>query len=352
MKKHIITIIVATFCSITAQAQINWLTIEEAIRLQDSAPRTIMIDMYTDWCGWCKKMDAETFSNPSLAEYINRNFYPVKFNAETTDTIIFPEVDLKTGKLAKNKITYTNPNLGQRSPHLLAQSLLFGRMSYPTIVFIDFENNITPIPGYRDLTSLEPILVFYTERINKTCDFGEYIDCWNATFHPELDTTEAYISNVKWKSFDQALAAMKEKPKKLLIYVYSDWNTSSKLMSGGSFKENVIADYINENFYAVKIPYDFADTIRLAGNTFVNDRGEPQYPHQLTIALLQPDFRIPFFAIFDETGSYPLITQRGFSSYMTLEKILSYFNENIKDEKLQDYFNNYKSELRNKETKQ
>ena len=66
--KKVLFIIIAVICSAqVAPAQIKWMGIEEAMRKQDSMPKTVMIDMYTDWCGWCKKMDAETFSNPELA---------------------------------------------------------------------------------------------------------------------------------------------------------------------------------------------------------------------------------------------------------------------------------------------
>ena len=56
----------------------------------------MFIDVYTDWCGWCKRMDASTFKDPTVAAYLNANFYPVKLNAETRDTITF------------NGKTYTN----------------------------------------------------------------------------------------------------------------------------------------------------------------------------------------------------------------------------------------------------
>jgi thiol-disulfide isomerase/thioredoxin len=68
---------------------INWLSIEEASVLYQKNPKPMFIDVYTDWCGWCKKMDASTFKDASIAQYLNSNFYAVKLNAETSDSLRF-----------------------------------------------------------------------------------------------------------------------------------------------------------------------------------------------------------------------------------------------------------------------
>jgi thioredoxin-related protein len=139
-------------------AKIKWLDIEEAVALNKKKPKMFFIDTFTDWCGWCKKMDATTFQNPVIVEYMNKNFYAVKFNAERKDTVNF------------NGKQYVNPNpTGQRATHQLAQELLGGRMSYPSFVILD-ENlaKVTIIPGYRKAPDFESILHFFGDKVYVT----------------------------------------------------------------------------------------------------------------------------------------------------------------------------------------
>ena len=68
---------------------INWLSLQEADSLYQINPRPMFIDVYTDWCGWCKRMDATTFQDQNIANYLNANFYAVKLDAETKDSINF-----------------------------------------------------------------------------------------------------------------------------------------------------------------------------------------------------------------------------------------------------------------------
>lgn len=132
---------------------INWVTMEKAQELVNEEPRKIFVDVYTDWCSWCKRMDANTFSHPDIIDYINSNFYAVKLNAEQEEPIVF------RGQ------KYINENPGERrSTHNFAVALLQGRMSYPSVAFFDENLNlITALPGYREPSQFEPILVFFHE---------------------------------------------------------------------------------------------------------------------------------------------------------------------------------------------
>ena len=132
--------------------EIEWMTITEAEKAAKKKPKKIMIDVYTDWCGWCKRMDASTFKNPVVAGYVNKNYYAVKLNAERADSILFR---------GKNYRLKGNANE-------LAVELLGGRMSYPTIVLLDEQQElIQALPGFQDAAKFDMVLNYYGQDSHK-----------------------------------------------------------------------------------------------------------------------------------------------------------------------------------------
>ena len=167
MKKLLIIILFAMMSmGAMAQESIHWMGIEEAEARCAKEPKMIFIDVYTDWCGWCKRMDKDTFSNPVIAKYMNDHFYAVKLNAETSDTIVFQ---------GQQYVGYVRED-GRNGSHRLARALLNGRMSYPSYVIMNEEmQTLQVIGGYQKIEIFEPMIHFFGDGAYKTMSSNDFL---------------------------------------------------------------------------------------------------------------------------------------------------------------------------------
>ncbi|MEP6726003.1 MAG: thioredoxin family protein [Bacteroidota bacterium] len=141
--------------------KLKWMTLKEAQEAMQKEKRPILIDLYTDWCGWCKVMDKKTYTNPKVIAYLQQNFYPVKLNAETRDAVSW------------NDKTY-NFNSANRTNDF-AVFLTYGRLSYPTTVIIPMDNSgPQPVPGYLEPKDLELIVRYFGDGKYGKQPFEEY----------------------------------------------------------------------------------------------------------------------------------------------------------------------------------
>lgn len=177
--KHITLFIALFSLSVLTAQEIKWMTMNEALEAQAKKPKKIFIDMYTNWCGPCKLLDKNTFSNPDVAKFINKNFYAVKFNCEGNETVNY-----------KGK-AYANPGYDPAKANKRNSSHQFTRFmgvnAYPTVLFIDETGNlINRVKGYRTPPQIELFLKFFGSDLWKTIKtqeaYQEYVD----NFKPEF----------------------------------------------------------------------------------------------------------------------------------------------------------------------
>jgi len=140
---------------------IRWMTLDEVQVAMKKQPRKVYMDVYTNWCGWCKVMDRKTFSNKHVIRYMNEHFYAVKLNAEQQDSIRF-----------LGKMYGFSP---EHRANEFAVELMRGQMSYPTSIFIE-ENfqNPQPVPGYLDVAQMEMILKYFGGNLHRSQPFDVY----------------------------------------------------------------------------------------------------------------------------------------------------------------------------------
>lgn len=116
----------------------QWMTFDDVAKNPNKEGKKYLVDVYTEWCGWCKVMDKKTFTDPAVQAYLDENFHIVKFDAERKTPITF------NGKV------YDWQMGGKNGINKLAIELLGPRMSYPTMVYLDENlNKIRSISGYK-----------------------------------------------------------------------------------------------------------------------------------------------------------------------------------------------------------
>lgn len=162
MKRQLILFSLILFLGFQAQAtdpnseaemKVNWMSYEDAVKKAQTKPKKIFIDVYTDWCGWCKKMDKSTFSNEKIVKILNNDYYAVKLNAESKKAIEVKGESTTPRKVARE----------------------YNVSAYPTTVYLD-ENQklIQAVPGYQNAENLDMILNYFGGDFYKNTSWKEF----------------------------------------------------------------------------------------------------------------------------------------------------------------------------------
>ncbi len=140
---------------------VKWMNISDAQANLQIEKKPMLIDLYTDWCGWCKVMDKKTYSNKNVAGYLQEKFYAVRVNAETRE------------KIKWNEKVYSF-NSAYRANDF-AVYITKGHLEFPTTIIIPADGSEPQaIPGYLETKDLEAILKYFGEGDYNKISFDEY----------------------------------------------------------------------------------------------------------------------------------------------------------------------------------
>lgn len=168
--KKILLIIAALMAVGTSQAQTQWHTLEEAAKAKIGT-KLYLIDFYTDWCGYCKKMDRETFSDATVAKIINRYYYPVKFNAES-----------------KNAVTWFGQTYNGVNGRSRAHEFARGIKGYPTTALYRADGTLfQAIPGYVTASEYVVILWYFASGDYERYPFDRYQKIFDKEIRPSME---------------------------------------------------------------------------------------------------------------------------------------------------------------------
>lgn len=144
-----------------AKPKIKWLTFLEMETMYANNPKPIIIDMYTNWCGWCKVMDRVTYKNSKVANYINEHFYAIKMDAESAEVF----------KLNGKEYTYNKENRINN----LAIYLSRGRLEFPNTIFLSaLDAEPAPLSGYMKPKEIEAPLKYFAQKKNMEMSFEDF----------------------------------------------------------------------------------------------------------------------------------------------------------------------------------
>ncbi len=321
--------------TVEEQGLVKWMSFNEALELNKKQPKPFLVDIYTDWCGWCKQMMRTTYSDQNLAGYINTWFYPVKFNAEGHDTIVYQGVK------------YFNPGKEPRSTHQLVIKFLGDRISYPSTIFIG--NNFLyqlNTSGYLDNRQIEPILVYSVENIFRTTAYEEFKTHFQKAFY---DTSKTKEPAMKWYGFAEAQKLNKKEPRKFLIDIYTGWCNGCNVMNKTTFSDPLVRDYISKHYYLVDLNAETKDSLNFEGKTYFNNGSNGTPFHDLVMELTHRSLSLPTLIILDENMK-SIDTLPFYLSPENLEPIALFYGDNAyKTMKWEPYLKQFGEKKKEKE---
>lgn len=144
--------------SARSKKSIQWHDFAQAVAKAKAENKLIVVDFYTDWCSWCKVMDAKTYGDSTITAFAGKKLVMAKVNAESNETVSYKG----------NEYTYRQLAAG------------FGVRGYPATIFLDASGEfITSVPGYVPAEQFLPILEFLDGKHYVKMSFEKFLEARN-----------------------------------------------------------------------------------------------------------------------------------------------------------------------------
>ena len=155
--------------NLTNRDKLDWMEMNELSAQLKTESKPVLIDLYTNWCYWCKVMDKKTYTNAKVIAYISDHFYPVKLNAESKEMVQWKEKE------------YNYNNAYKINDFALYATS--GQLGFPaTIIIPNTHSELISIPGFLEPKEIEPILKFFGEGAYKTQNYTTFKSTFKSTW--------------------------------------------------------------------------------------------------------------------------------------------------------------------------
>ncbi len=324
--KLIILLLFITFSSKAQQPDkegslVKWMSLSEAMEKSKTQPKPIIMDFYTDWCGWCKQMMKTTYADPNLPSYINAYFYPVKFDAEGKDTVEY---------LGQKYIPTSDK---PRTSHPFAIKMLQGKLMYPTTLFLNgFDKAKNEFllsmiaAGYLETAKIQPILIFTLENAFRNSNFEDFRVAYEKSFFDS--TTEKKLEKIKWKTAKEMFVQNPNTEKKKLVLINAEWCNTCKVMKRSTFIDSMNVDYLKSKFDLVDFDPTIKDSLYYKGLAMTNQATNEMPYHSLAMSLCRSSLTMPTLVVLNEANevvdNIPLYINAGF-----LNQIAHFYGDDI-----------------------
>jgi thioredoxin-related protein len=139
---------------VSTNGAITWRSFDDGVALAGQTNKKLLVDVYTDWCSWCKKMDSEVYTDRNVVKLVHEHFVAVKLNAESDKSVTYHGRSFKESTLA-HELDVTG---------------------YPTTIFLDeHATPITSVPGYSPAAHFANLLGFIGQDYYKSVTYQEYL---------------------------------------------------------------------------------------------------------------------------------------------------------------------------------
>ena len=135
--------------------KIIWHPYDVGLKLAKESGKHIVVNFTAKWCGYCKKMEKETFSMPEVIKFLNTNFVCIKVDGDSKNELNVSGYKITEQNLARNEYRVTG---------------------YPTFWFLkSTSERIGPVTGYQPTDRYLDMLYFVKDDIYQKMTFNDYI---------------------------------------------------------------------------------------------------------------------------------------------------------------------------------